>query len=299
MALTYARRAWRTFRAPENGGFGSPLVLVILTVLFFVVGAVILPSSDAPLRLPPSPTLDVRVSPPPRQLAVLSFLKQTGSSRAQLVVEASGQFSPGQAEVDWTVSVNGFTGTNCTPKAQHVNFISRGNDDYDMEGESPARPFGSLFFGFNLCWQVNSPLVVSGAYVSADLSAILSIGQTGTLTRSLELAGTALSAYTVTSGLAPTKVTLESWTWTSDLSSSFGSPASNSIVVTGSSISGIQSDSNHDLVAGIMFGVAGGAFVSIFPALFDAVSRRKAAAEAAARQDLPHQEPGACGKRGS
>jgi len=293
MALTYVRCAWRTFRAPENGGFRSPLTLAVMTALFFVLGVVILPSSSQPAPIPSSPMLDVTFQgpPAPRQLSVYSFLMQTSSSQTQLVVEASGQFSPGQAEVDWTVGVDGFTGTNCTPKSQKVNFIPLGNGDYNLTAESSVQPSGSPFFGVNLCWHDNSPLAVSGAYVSADLPAIESTVSTGTATRGLELAGTSLSGYTLAGGLAQTKVTPRSWIWTSNLSGSFESPASASIPVIGSSISGMQDDNNHYLVAGIMFGVAGGAFVSIFPAVFDAIDRRKAAA-AAARGDSSGREPG-------
>jgi hypothetical protein len=294
MALTHVRRTWRAFRAPENSGFRSPLALAVLTAFFFVLGVVILPSSSQPAPIPDTPTLDVTFqdSPPPRQLFVYSFLMQTSSSQTQLVVEASGQFSPGQTEVGWTVGVDGFTGTNCTPKAQHASFISLGNDNYNLTAGSPIPPSGSPFFGINLCWRNNSPLAVSGAYVSADLPAIESTVSSGTATRGLELAGTSLSGYTLAGGLAQTKVTPESWIWTSTLSGSFQSPASASIPVIGSSISGMQGDNSHYLWAGIMFGVAGGAFVSIFPSVFDAIYRRKEAAAAAARSNSSSQEPG-------
>lgn len=278
MALRHARRVGHIFQAPENRSFWSPLLLVVLTTLFFALGVSFLPSSSQPAQIPDSPTLTLTFQgpPPPQQLSVLSFLMQTGSSRTELVVEASGQFRPGQAVVDWTVAANGFTGTNCTPESQQITFTSFGNDNYDITAKSPTRPFGSPFFGFNLCWQDNSPLAVSGPYVSAELPLITSTVQTGTVTRSLELTGTSLSGYTLAGGLAPTKVTPRSWTWASSLSSSFENAASAPIPVIGSSVSGLQNDNNDFLIAGIMFGVAGGAFVSIFPALFDALDRRKA-----------------------
>lgn len=286
MALTGLRRRWRAFRLPENRGFRSPLLLAVLTVVFFVVGMILLPASGLPVQLPPSPTLDVTFQgPPPQQLSVLSFLKQTGST--ELIVEASGQFRPGQAQVRWTVGADGFTGTNCTPRTQRISFVSLGDDNYNITAESPVRPFGTFFLTFQLCWQAHSPLVVSGSYLRANLPIVLSTVATGTVTRSLELSGTSLSDYSLVSGLSPTRVSLQSWTWSSSLAGDFGSLASTSIPVIGSSIAGIQSDNDHYLWAGIVFGVAGGAFVAIFPALLDAADRRKAAVAAARHDHAP------------
>ena len=73
------------------------MLLAVLTVAFFVLGMILLPSSSLPVELPPSPTLNVTFQgPPPQQLSILSFLMQTGSTR--LIVEVSGELPPGPGQ---------------------------------------------------------------------------------------------------------------------------------------------------------------------------------------------------------
>ncbi len=65
------------------------------------------------------------------------------------------------------------------------------------------------------------------------------------------------------------------------------------IPVIASSLPGLQHDNQNAFYSGILFGIAGGAGVSLIPALLDAVDRRKSRNEAAAgeRDTAPATEP--------
>jgi hypothetical protein len=91
----------------------------------------------------------------------------------------------------------------------------------------------------------------------------------------LVLSGTSLSNYSIAGGVAPTEATARSWVWTGNLSGSFQSQARAEIPIIASSLPGIQRDNRDIFYSGILFGIAGGAAVSVIPALLNASDRRK------------------------
>jgi len=257
------------------------LILCALTIGSMVVGFAFQPSGSAPAEVPSPPSLNLTFqSSSPRYLSVYSFLEQANARVTELVMDATGTFASNQSITRWTVGILGFTGYLCGGSAPASRLVPlRGfPNDYEISGNSDIPvTSGQPFLVIRLCWDNGAPLVTSGSYVSAALSPILAKpGQSGTVTRSLVLGGTSLSSYSLAGGIAPTEVTARSWIWTDNLSSSFQSQARAEIPIIASSLPGIERDNRDVFLAGIFFGIAGGAAVSIVPALLDASDRRKA-----------------------
>ncbi len=278
-----ARSPWRRMASPSNPGLVVVLILCAFTAGSFALGFAFQPSASGPAAIPSPPALYLTFpSGGPRNLSVDSFLRQVGQGRTELDVSAAGVFAPGQRDTRWTLGILGFTGHLCPGPARRSGLVPMqgARDGYEINGTSrvPALA-GTPFLEARLCWDGGAPLVTSGSYVSAALPAIQAPGSQGTVARSLVLAGTALSSYSLAGGIAPTKVGVRSWTWTGTLDSSFQSQAPYEIPVIASSLPGIQHDNSDIFLSGIFFGIAGGAAVSVVPAWLDASDRRKARGE--------------------
>jgi hypothetical protein len=269
------RHEWQTLRARR---LATPLVLLVLFILFLLLGIIFRPSDSGPAPIPSTPNLSLSIqSGAPRQISIASFLEQARGSRVVLDVQAAGTFAQNQATVGWALVVQGFTGYNCTPN-RNVSFFPLRRNAYVATQVSPVPKHpGDVFFTVELCWQENSPLVSSGSYFSADLAPIMPPGNvaTGSVTRSVALTGTSLSDYALAGGLAPTRVSPRSWTWVNNLSIQFGSQTPEPVPVIGSSIPLQQRDNRYTFYSGISLGIAGGAFVAVFPTLIDAADHRK------------------------
>ncbi len=190
---------------------------------------------------------------------------------------ASGDFAAHQSFTSWTLDIMGFTGYLCPGQAslRLVPIPQQGENDY-LVGETSAVPQvpGTSFFTVQLCWDRGAPLIASGSYLSAALSPVQASGMSsGTLTRGLALSGSSLFSYTIAGGIAPTEENARAWIWSSSLSGEVGDQAGYEIPVIASSLPGIQHDNQNAFYSGILFGIAGGAALSLIPALLDAVDR--------------------------
>jgi hypothetical protein len=287
---------WGRISSPSNPGFVVVWILCALAIVSSALGFAFQPSASTPPDVPNPPMLNLTFqSGSPRYLSVYEFLEQTSGQLTELVVDATGSFSPGQLSTRWTLGILGFTGHLCPKSASPARLVPlRGfPHDFEMNANSniPARS-GQPFFVISLCWDNGAPLIANGSYISAALPAILvSPGQPGAVTRSLVLGGTSLSSYSLAGGISPTEVTARSWIWTDNLSSSFQSQARAEIPIIASSLPGIQRDNRDTFLSGIFFGIAGGAAVSAIPAVLDASDRRKTHKAAVGRRHR-HDRPG-------
>jgi hypothetical protein len=278
--LTGIRTAGRRMAAPSNRGLIVVSVLCGLTVVFFVLGIAVQPSGSTPATTPNTPGLNLTFqSNGPQQLNIYVSLVQANGSPTELVVEAAGVFAPNQGNTRWTMGILGFSGYLCPGQASVPSLIPLGHtaQDYEIIADSSIPgTSGSPFFLFHLCWNNGAPLIADGSYVSAALPAVTTgLDQSGTVTRDLTLSGTSLSSYSLVGGIAPTDVSGTSWMWTDDLSDAFQSQASSEIPIIASSLPGIQRDNSDIFYSGIFFGIAGGAAVSVIPAVLDAFDRRR------------------------
>jgi hypothetical protein len=283
-----AWRAGRRLWAPANYGFMALFVLGALAIVTTWLGLVMDKSASPPAQLPVPPILSVSFPPgsaPPASLSVYTFLEEAPVP-VKLIVTASGEFGSHQSSVGWTLDIRGFTGYLCpgqTPMRM-VPFIQQGKNAYIINGRSAVSQLGgSPFLTVRLCWDRGAPLVASGSYVSASLSPVLA-GTPGTLTRSLVLSGSSLSSYTLAGGIPPTGESAQAWIWSGSLSGEIQDQARYEIPIIASSLPGIQHDNQNAFYSGILFGIAGGAAVSLIPALLDAVDRFKSRNEPPPRQ---------------
>lgn len=301
MAGTLARpwRAVRRIWVPANYGYIAMVVLGALAVATTWLGLVINGSASSPAPIPGTPGLYISFAPgsaPPASLDVYTSLL-AAAAPVRLVVTASGDFARHQSSVSWTLDVTPFTGYLCPGQGplRLVPLAQQGADSYYVQATSPVVPVsGSTFLTVQLCWNSGAPVAMSGAYVSAALSSVQAAGvSSGTLTRSLVLSGSSLSSYTIAGGIPPTGENVQRWLWSSSLSGAIQDQARYEIPVIASSLPGLQHDNQDAFLSGILFGIAGGAGVSLIPALLDAVDRRKSRKEAAAgdRDQAPAPAP--------
>jgi hypothetical protein len=288
-ALAAAWRAGRGIWAPANYGFIALVVLGALAIVTTWLGLVLDKSASPPTQLPVPPSLSISFPPgsaPPASLSVYTFLEEEPAP-VKLIVTASGEFGRYQSSVGWTLDIRRFTGYLCPGQApvRLVPFIQQGQNSYIVDGHSTVSQLGgSPFLTVRLCWDRGAPLVASGSYVSAALPPVLA-RTPGTLTRSLVLSGSSLSSYTLAGGIPPTEESAQAWIWSGSLSGKVQDQARYEIPIIASSLPGIQHDNQNAFYSGILFGIAGGAAVSLIPALLDAVDRFKS------RNEPPHRQP--------
>ena len=294
-APTAAWRAGRRICTPANYGFIVLFVLGALTIVTTWLGLVLDGSASSPAQLPVSPVLSVSFPPgsaPPASLSVYTFLEEAPAP-VKLIVTASGEFGRHQSSVGWTLDIRGFTGYLCPGQAplRMVPFIQQGKNAYIINGRSAVSQLGgSPFLAVRLCWDRGAPLIANGSYVSAALSPVLA-GTPGTLTRSLVLNGSSLSSYTLAGGIPPTEESAQAWIWSGSLSGEVQDQARYEIPIIAASLPGIQHDNHNAFYSGILFGIAGGAAVSLIPALLDAVDRFKSRNEPPEAEATPTHIP--------
>ena len=292
--------AWRVGRriwAPANLGFIALFILCALAIVTMWLGLVMEGSASSPAQVPVPPILSISFAPgstPPASMSVYTFLEDAPAP-VKLIVTATGEFARHQSSAGWTLDIQGFTGYLCPGQAslQMVPFTQQGKNDYYIAGSSPVSPIGgSPFLVVKLCWNRGAPLIASGSYLSAALSPVLaSGGQTGTLTRGLVLSGSSLSSYALAGGIPPTEEGAQAWIWSGSLSGEVQDQARYEIPIIASSLPGIQHDNKDAFYSGILFGIAGGAAVSLIPALLDAVDRYKTRNKPAAGNGILSRPP--------
>jgi hypothetical protein len=288
-------------RSPENRGFVVFWSLCILTAASASVGFGLEASVKGPAQVPSPPTLSISFppgSPAPRSLSIDSFLEQI-HGQPELILTMTGVFASHQTHSGWSVDARGFTGYICPgqPGVKTARIPGEGAQESYLYGDSAVPAVsGADFLTVKLCWNSGAPLVTSGAYISATLPAVLAPkGQAGTVTRFLVLSDPSLSSYISAGGIPPAVASGQGWAWASDISDALDSQARFDIPVIASSLPGVQHDNRLALYSGIFFGIAGGGFVSLPPALLDALDRRrtrKKAREASEQRSRSEDEPG-------
>ena len=154
-------------------------------------------------------------------------------------------------------------------------------DTLELQGHSPGTvPAGTLapLGEINLCWNRNLPLAFNGEYASASLPTV-NVGATGNsavsfdVTRSLyfdnpaQFAQPVTAQYSLQAGSLPTSTDPLGWHWSADR----GGP----IQLTALNIPQSQHESYLGFLSGVLFGIAGGAFVSFLQEALEPVRRRR------------------------
>jgi hypothetical protein len=152
-----------------------------------------------------------------------------------------------------------------------------------LQGHSPGpvssgtlTPLGEI----NLCWTNNRPVAFDGEYASASLPTV-NVGAIGNsavpfdVTRSLyfdnptQFAQPVTAQYSLQAGSLPTSTDPLGWHWSPDR----GGP----IQLTALNISQSQHESYLGFLSGVLFGLAGGAFITFLQETLEPVRRRRKA----------------------
>ncbi len=300
---TSSARAWWKARATENLDVKALALLTLLAVGCALGGWIYRPSSAAPPQIPNAPQLTIDFPKPLhlQGLNITSHLMQTEGSQAKLIINAVGFLRPKQATVGWSMEVLGFTGRFCTPRLyirqERIRTRPYGDHSYLVQGTSliPAAASGGAFLVIHLCWSSGAPLTVGNSYFSAALPFIFVPDQAGTLISFLELSGASLPSYSPSGGAPPTAVFATSWAWSTALDGIFESQADSRIPAVGSNASVIQKQNDKAFISGILFGIAGGAALSVIaavPVVNDRRKSRRNAPEQASDSGAAEQRPG-------
>ncbi len=285
---------WRLWTAAKKP---STIALGVLTVGIGALAWTVQPTG-APPTIPPTPEIDLVVTPNALNLSVFSYLTQLSKDAFHVALDARGTFPVGVKSVRWDFSIDNLTGSPCTPlrasqsvsstlSLHQAKAIVGGQvqkDAYLISGTSSITPdettSGKPFLYIRLCWHGGAddpPIRTAGSYLSAALPRItvapLSIP--GTLSRGLTLVGAALSSYSLQGGVPPSTLTPKTWVWANPLSGTFGTQSSSEIPVIAASLPGLQEDSRRTFLSGVLFGVAGAPLVGALQVVLSALDPKE------------------------
>lgn len=283
MRMQWKLPAWFT----KHLGIALLVLVCAVTAGGLLAGFAFRPTVSAPPPLPPTlnltPAFGLSLtfsSRPPRMLTVDTVLTGNGNAQARLEIDATGTFGAGQQKVGWTLYVQGFTGYECTPKSRWVTPQDLGGGYYSFMSTVPVPVNGDNFLVIDLCWATQSPLTVNSSYFSAALPPVTAAHQTGTLTRTVDLSDNGLAPYQQNDAIPPTTAGPQGWSWTDPLGTGPGDSAANSLLVSGTSIVGVQHASNDTFYSGIAFGVGFGGVIALLLTLSDLARKRQEQSEA-------------------
>jgi branched-subunit amino acid transport protein len=269
-----------------------PVILVgAVTAASLCLGFAYRPTVSAPPTVPNTPNLTIDFSSQsPQSLDVDIVLTGNAKGQAQLKIDAAGTFGAGQQTVGYDLYVGGFTGSDCTPKSDGVTLVDLGGGDYSAMRTVPISANGDPFLIVDLCWTSQSPLTVNSSYLSAALPPVIAAYQTGTLTRTVNLSDNGLAGYQLAGAIPPTSQGPPGWSWLYSLDTSPGAPAANPLLVSGTSIVGVQQASDDTFYSGVAFGVGFGGVIALLLAVPDVwrqfQERRKAKSAAEAKHSV-------------
>lgn len=259
----------------ENLDLVAVIAVCALTGASLGVGVAFRPAVSAPPPLSPAPDLTLDFSSEqPQTLTVDTVLTGNGNAPTRLEIDADGAFGAGQRTVRWILYVEGFTGYVCTVRDHWIAPQDLGGGDYSFTQTSPVPPLGDNFLVIDLCWPGQSPLTANSSYLSATLPSVTVPYQTGTLTRTIGLSGNGLAAYQLAGAIPPTTARPQGWSWQDSLGTSVGDQAISPLVVSGTSIAGVQQASDDTFYSGVAFGVGFGGAIALLLALPDLLRKR-------------------------
>jgi hypothetical protein len=253
--------------------------LIVLTTGLALLGWTLRPSATGYPTVTPSLEMWVGTA---GYRSVTESLTHTGTTSATLTVLGS-TVAAGEVPGDkhWTLIVNNLgSGRLCTPDTlvldqggshafleprQHVatKNVPFGTTTPDPYGYHVIAIDGSGPFYVKLCWSSDAPVQISGAYLTAQLPPLAQFydGKPFSLTRQLNLGEDDAADYSIQSLVLPTSVTSGGWQWTGK------PPQYDTLAVSALNGTETQHDTYSAFLSGIVFGIAGGAFVALIQEL--------------------------------
>ena len=263
----------------------SIVALVVLTAGFGLVGWLIRPASSGFPSVPGNVSLMIGT---PDWQSFSETLNQTAGHGVVLTLEGSPEVSQ-TSKRPWTLWVNDPGAARlCTPR--QVDYYN-GAGSALLLGPQRAHPHqnipsvtpgigvdvlvidgrGEMYV--RLCWSSDAPMSFNGAYLSAVFPPVLpyNVGRTSdyVISRTLNLGSLTAADYAVQSLEQPTGAIPGGWQW------SDRPPASEPLQFSAVNTTQTQHDSYQAFLSGILFGIAGGAFVSLVLELLDPFRTRR------------------------
>lgn len=266
--LTESRvERWRRYSAQVHWPFVA--VMTALTLTLGLAGLGVLPTDSQPL--PGARYFIVLITTTPK-LRSPSVLETLYADDAADPVDS-------QASHDWFLDI--------TPHVRHVTWnlsFTRGlqggrpcSGDTDKPTTKKVED-GTLTYVYrtsgkplhlSFCWPHNSPVRSEGPYLSAEFPEVGFLGPAApkfSVEKDLVTAGLG-GDYVLQGGKSPTTTSNFAWEWRTVVPSRLVSVALNQLVFA-TSLGGVARDSRNAFLAGVLFGIAGGALVAVIGELF-------------------------------
>jgi hypothetical protein len=266
-------------------------VLALFTVVLGIYGWILRPQSGGFPSVPENISVTVTDRGGSGGSGVTETLSRNADNGGTLVLQV-GQAVPaaGSLTAPWSMEIDNIgSGKVCTP-ADYDNTtdaafafpLPRAHITHPVEtSDTPGYfPHPTLIQskGFpyvKVCWSSDAPVSLNGSYLSALFPPVAApYPKSISVTRELDADAGDTGNYANQSPVQPTGSTPQSWRWSSRIGSSV--PVRLSAVNT----SGIQHDSYNGFLSGIVFGIAGGALISLVTELVTPLRPRRHAAGA-------------------
>ncbi|HMD46265.1 MAG TPA: hypothetical protein VKG43_08905 [Acidimicrobiales bacterium] len=290
-----------TYRRGIHGVFA--LVMLVLTVALAVVGLHLEPSNGPP---PPShelSLLSITITPHPdpfdvlSPLAITEALQLTGGSSGELDLNVDAN-APAAASYTWKVDAVYFHGQLCPQQRSGVH-TSTGNLIANPKLQTPRNAYtefsGQTSAGdqqaigdiiqLDLCWTQGSPATLRDGYLTSTLppleylppfnpNATSVTVPTWDLTQNLgggRNTVDTLAEYQQQAGQPPTDISPSQWSWVSTLTDTSSNEPR---LVNAVSLPQLQKENHDAFLAGVLFGIAGGALVAFLQEVLVPLRRR-------------------------
>lgn len=208
-----------------------------------------------------------------------------GGDSAKVLLTVSVDTPTAPQPRTWTVYAPGVTAIGLRPCDPNIRVVTHRPQGGMLAFTEHTN--GGQAFNIVLCWARDGPAVLRGPYLSAVIPAIVGgsdFGETqlerdfvppdtSSSGRPLSRAQFGLAPYALQGTQPPTAVSPGSWTWRT---SGNGIKLSDvPLSVSAVDLAGVQDENRRSFLAGVLFGVAGGALIAVVEELLTPVRRRR------------------------
>jgi hypothetical protein len=248
--------------------------LALLTVGLALFGWSLRPASGGYSAVPSGLDLSLTAAPP--TLNLMESVAPSGEDGAMLTITGTSDLPDVVTEGRWTLLIDHLgSGGPCAPSYATVDYQRVRIERPHLERHATIRIGAAVFhearitgngpFFIQLCWTSNGPAALNGAYLSSRIPPLyVDIpGDTAEVTRQLHPGSFDTADYAIQSLRQPTSASPNAWQWAAPAKFEFPQP----IAFAAVNSSETQHDSYDAFLSGILFGVAGGALVSLIAEL--------------------------------
>jgi hypothetical protein len=255
-------------------------VLVVICVALALFGWTLRPQSGGFPTVPENISIFINDA---RITSAYTSMARLGDNGAQLTLYSSNALQAASS-APWSVQIDNIgSGHVCTPGS----YITNGGGSVTklgvfrithpklpiLEGGTPPKVTevtGSGIVYLKLCWPSGGPISLNGSYLSAQFPPEAKGDfRPMKMTRVLYPNAGDTANYVIQSPTQPNGIQADSWQWTGAIA------PYTPLHLSAIDVSGNQHDSYRAFLSGIVFGIAGGALISLIAELVGPLSRRR------------------------